>query len=282
MRDTTPTDDTTEGLRERYFKALSPTGLYLREDGLPATLDAVLAVRDEELERLRAELAETKQVLAEEIAATLARLDKAEARADHAEKAGQVHRERATQWRQKWEQLRTTLADSELCAGCMLREQQRDRWADTSRQNGVTAEQTKQAWYREQDRAREAEAELERLRAELAEAQNLASVRENLLSEAWDAHHDTMDERDTLIDEVRTLQEDLEEFGEAQKAWVQFRRERDALKALIENFLRGSADRLRTGDTTADLADLAHGYWTLTGWTALDTPETPDTRKDPH
>jgi hypothetical protein len=41
-------------------------------------------------------------------------------------------------------------------------------------------------------------------------------------------------ERDALIDEVKALQEDLEELGEAQKRWLQFRRERDALKAAIE------------------------------------------------
>jgi hypothetical protein len=40
-------------------------------------------------------------------------------------------------------------------------------------------------------------------------------------------------ERDALIDEVRTLQGDLDEFGEAQKAWLRFRRERDTLKGAI-------------------------------------------------
>lgn len=54
------------------------------------------------------------------------------------------------------------------------------------------------------------ETELERLRAELAEAQNLSDIRAKLLREAWDAHHDTMDERDALKAELAKREADVE------------------------------------------------------------------------
>jgi hypothetical protein len=59
-------------------------------------------------------------------------------------------------------------AESGVCPGCMTREQQRDHWIEASRRNGAEAEQAKQAWHREQDRAREAEAERDQLRKLLA------------------------------------------------------------------------------------------------------------------
>jgi chromosome segregation ATPase len=51
------------------------------------------------------------------------------------------------------------------CVGCMEREHQRERWAETSRQNGVKYEGAKQRWYEQQDRAEAAEQEVARLRA---------------------------------------------------------------------------------------------------------------------
>lgn len=46
------------------------------------------------------------------------------------------------------------------CAGCMTREQQRDAAMEFSRLNGVKTEKVKAAWYREKERAEQAEAEL--------------------------------------------------------------------------------------------------------------------------
>jgi regulator of replication initiation timing len=87
------------------------------------------------------------------------------------------------------------------------------------------------AYSAEQAKRREqAEAEVERLRVALGSRiaeKRLLGVQATRLRA----------ERDALIDEVRTLQGDLEEFGEAQKAWVQFRRERDALKAAVKEAL---------------------------------------------
>jgi hypothetical protein len=52
-----------------------------------------------------------------------------------------------------------------VCVGCMERKVQRDQWAENSRLNGVNTEQAKEAWYREKDRADQAEADVARLTA---------------------------------------------------------------------------------------------------------------------
>lgn len=64
-------------------------------------------------------------------------------------------------------------AESEVCTGCMQREQQRDAAWATARDNGVKYEQTKQARHREQDRARQAEAERDALKDVIARAERL-------------------------------------------------------------------------------------------------------------
>jgi hypothetical protein len=50
------------------------------------------------------------------------------------------------------------------CPGCMAREQERDAWAEATRQNGIKAEEYKQAADHQRRRAGSAEAELTRLR----------------------------------------------------------------------------------------------------------------------
>lgn len=52
------------------------------------------------------------------------------------------------------------LRASDVCAGCMTRERQRDDAIETARLNGVKTEQAKAAWYREKGRADKAEAAL--------------------------------------------------------------------------------------------------------------------------
>ena len=94
-------------------------------------------------------------------------------------------------------------------------------------------------------------------------------------------------------EEMERLRAELASLTESRTFWRKFaaklEAERDELKAEIldlrasvEDFLRGNADRLRSGDTTADLADLAYNYWHLTGWTALTAPEaTKDAKETP-
>lgn len=87
--------------------------------------------------------------------------------------------------------------------------------------------------------------ELEQLRAEVAGMRDLFEAANELASartDERDAERQRAEQaevhRDALIDEVKTLQNDLDEFVEAQKAWLQFRRERDALKAGIAEAVR--------------------------------------------
>lgn len=145
----------------------------------------------------------------EDHAATIAQLAQALARADHAEKAAALTTERLAEAR------RVITALPDPAAADELREKITDlfgspdetivdafltyAWSETAR---IAARQMVASW--------QAEEEIKQLRAE----------------------------RDRLVDEVKTLQQDLEEFGEAQKAWLRFRRERDALKAAIEQWDR--------------------------------------------
>jgi hypothetical protein len=79
----------------------------------------------------------------------------------------------------------------QVCAGCMTREQQRDSAMEAARLNGVKTEEAKAAWYREKNRADEAERDRHRwrARAEQAEAERdqtqatLARVREAIKDE---------------------------------------------------------------------------------------------------
>jgi hypothetical protein len=118
---------------------------------------------------------------------------------EHAEAGAQLSSERLSEWRQKYEaaqrelqQIRAALNDSSVCAGCMQRELQRDRWAETSRQNGITAEQNKQAWYREQDRARAAEAQVAALQRELAEVTEQRDIRRQDCDDLAEESHERL------------------------------------------------------------------------------------------
>lgn len=106
------------------------------------------AVRDEELERLRLEA-----------------------------HVGATDRRMNFELRQEITRLRIN-AEKDVCSGCMQREEQRDRWMEATRQNGVKYEQAKERWYEAQDRAEDAERERDewRERAE-KDAATLARVR---------------------------------------------------------------------------------------------------------
>lgn len=118
-------------------------------------LEAVMAVRDEELERLRLEA-----------------------------HVGATDRRMNFELRQEITRLRIN-AEKDVCSGCMQREEQRDRWMEASRQIGVKYEAAKQRWYEQQDRAEDAEQERDewRERAETAEAEN---ARARALHPSWE------------------------------------------------------------------------------------------------
>lgn len=92
-----------------------------------AAADAVLAVRDEELERLR------------HTSNTDSRIN--------------------AQLREEITRLRIS-AEKDVCSGCMQREEARDRAMESARQTGVKYEGAKQRWYEQQDRAEDAEERL--------------------------------------------------------------------------------------------------------------------------
>lgn len=106
-----------------------------------AAADAVLAVRDEELERLRYTVNTGSRII--------------------------------VQLREEITRLRIN-AEKDVCSGCMQREEARDRAMESARQTGVKYEGAKQRWYEAQDRAEDAEQEREALRerAETAESRN--------------------------------------------------------------------------------------------------------------
>lgn len=99
--------------------------------------EAVAAERDEELERLRMDA-----------------------------RVGATDRRINSELRQEITRLQIN-AERDVCSGCMLREEARDRAMESARQNGVKYEQAKQRWYEEQERAEKAEAANARTRERL-------------------------------------------------------------------------------------------------------------------
>jgi uncharacterized coiled-coil DUF342 family protein len=65
----------------------------------------------------------------------------------------------------------------------------------------------------------QAQAVVERLRAELAQAHNLSNIRAKLLREAWDAHHDTMDERDALRRKLTAKEAEVSGLNRDREGW---------------------------------------------------------------
>jgi chromosome segregation ATPase len=184
-------------------------------------IDAVLAVRDDELaaawdqihrdqhdamdaraelERLRGELAEARDALSRMTTVRNA-----------AKAMNGVYKLHIRRQRQRAEQAEDLLRIAH----------------DTSNRSEAERARAVQRAEEAEDRLRKATDAYTRLQAQ---ADDAAAARDRWRERGKQAEV----RRDALIDEVKTLQADLEKFGEAQKAWVQFRRERDALKAAIE------------------------------------------------
>lgn len=125
-----------EDLRQRYIEAIGACERPTMED----LADAVMAVRDEELERLRLEA---------HVGATDRRIN--------------------SELRQEITRLRIN-AEKDVCSGCMQREEARDRAMESARQNGVKYEAAKQRWYEQQDRAEDAEKERDEWRERVEKA----------------------------------------------------------------------------------------------------------------
>lgn len=200
-------------LRDRYTKAVAPSG-WIREDGLTALVDALMDVRDEAMERLRAERCTCGETACE---SALCDCDAIPCPVNHRAEDADAGRDA----------LKVELAETWL------------------RVNSLSEKEGQE--YR---RAEKAEAEL---------ARHVAAV--------WTVPGE---EPETVIAERDALRAQLEAESDL---YYLLKEERDTLRATVEAFLAVNADRLRSGDTTADLAELAYNYWHLTGWTALDVPE---------
>lgn len=132
--------------RQRCEEAISTSAPPWEDLTVGGAIDAILAVRDQDMETLRAENEDLRK-----------RAEQAEADARHLRtKVGQIEPEVA--------RLREN-ASRPGCVGCMEREHQRELWAERSRQNGISYEQAKQRWYEAKDRAEDAEAEVARVGA---------------------------------------------------------------------------------------------------------------------
>jgi hypothetical protein len=109
-----------DDLRQRFIEAIGACERPTMED----LAEVVMAVRDEELERLR--------------------------------RWERIASKDNTQLREEVTRLRIN-AEKDVCSGCMQREEQRDRWMEASRQIGVKYEAAKQRWYEQAERAEKAE-----------------------------------------------------------------------------------------------------------------------------
>ncbi|MFI7468179.1 hypothetical protein [Nonomuraea sp. NPDC049646] len=108
---------------------------------ISSLVDAVLAVRDQDMETLRSENEDLRK-----------RVHEAEADARHLRTELLVLKPELARLREN--------ANRPGCVGCMEREHQRELWAERSRQNGISYEQAKQRWYEAKDRAEDAKQEV--------------------------------------------------------------------------------------------------------------------------
>jgi hypothetical protein len=123
-----------DDLRQRYHDAIRECGPLT----VTRVLYAVLAVRDEELEKLHSELRHSRTTQA-------VQLEELTRHRANMEKSG--------------------------CLGCMERERLRDWWAATSQQNGVQYERAKERWYEAEDKLAAAKQEVEAWRDRAVQAE---------------------------------------------------------------------------------------------------------------
>jgi hypothetical protein len=292
--------ETTEGLRETLFRAIRAAGREVDGNALNAVVAALSRLFDpgDLPARMAAAIIKawpdlaSDPVYVEQLAevALSVRWEDAvrdRARAEYAEGQLSSRRDHERRWagreraeaeleRLRAELNRTQDAYGGLSSELVRTEAERDEAREQLRLANIDAVTTAA----DLDRT---EAEVERLRAELA----AADVELNEALNHNDDNCSVVAERDALVDEVKTLQKDLEELRGAQKEWLRFRRERDALKAANADVLNAAADMLDALPPGGAL--LSGPYWYRQGvrdaasllrdWAnhpgALDAPETP-------